>query len=215
MSYYHFSGIVYNSDDLVHFGIKGQKWGIRRFQNPDGTLTPQGKARYGTEVEKKAAKDAQRVSDAKAAYGEGAGTRRKLISEEIALKRKDPEYSKAFDEASKYVNVEKSLKRAENLHKNSGRFVRGRDISDRGYTYAKGAAKTIMKAGAAAASMYLSSTIYSDSLKAGLSSLGIRVSDKAIQKAIMTVGGISTAAIVGKGIKDADAYSYYNRNRKF
>ena len=31
---------------LAHFGIKGQKWGIRRFQNPDGTLTPEGKRRY-------------------------------------------------------------------------------------------------------------------------------------------------------------------------
>ena len=26
----------------------GQKWGVRRYQNPDGTLTPEGKARYGT-----------------------------------------------------------------------------------------------------------------------------------------------------------------------
>lgn len=33
---------------LEHHGIKGQKWGIRRFQNPDGTLTPLGKKRYGT-----------------------------------------------------------------------------------------------------------------------------------------------------------------------
>ena len=34
------------SDELMHHGIKGQKWGIRRYQNPDGTLTAQGKARY-------------------------------------------------------------------------------------------------------------------------------------------------------------------------
>ena len=33
-------------DELYHHGIKGQKWGIRRFENPDGTLTPEGKARY-------------------------------------------------------------------------------------------------------------------------------------------------------------------------
>ena len=32
-------------DDLAHFGIKGQKWGIRRFQNEDGTRTPEGKKR--------------------------------------------------------------------------------------------------------------------------------------------------------------------------
>ena len=34
------------SSELYHHGIKGQKWGKRRFQNPDGTLTKEGKARY-------------------------------------------------------------------------------------------------------------------------------------------------------------------------
>lgn len=33
------------SDYIYHHGIKGQKWGVRRFQNPDGTLTSAGKAR--------------------------------------------------------------------------------------------------------------------------------------------------------------------------
>lgn len=32
---------------LYHHGIKGQKWGVRRFQNEDRTLTPAGKERYG------------------------------------------------------------------------------------------------------------------------------------------------------------------------
>lgn len=32
---------------LVHHGIEGQKWGRRRYQNPDGTLTAEGKLRYG------------------------------------------------------------------------------------------------------------------------------------------------------------------------
>lgn len=32
--------------ELYHWGIKGQKWGVRRYQNKDGTLTPAGKKRY-------------------------------------------------------------------------------------------------------------------------------------------------------------------------
>lgn len=32
--------------ELYHHGIKGQKWGVRRFQNKDGSLTPEGKKRY-------------------------------------------------------------------------------------------------------------------------------------------------------------------------
>lgn len=33
-------------EELYHHGIKGQRWGVRRFQNPDGTLTEAGKKHY-------------------------------------------------------------------------------------------------------------------------------------------------------------------------
>ena len=34
------------NNELRHYGILGMKWGVRRFQNKDGTLTPAGKRRY-------------------------------------------------------------------------------------------------------------------------------------------------------------------------
>lgn len=33
--------------ELYHSGVKGMKWGIRRYQNADGTLTEEGRERYG------------------------------------------------------------------------------------------------------------------------------------------------------------------------
>lgn len=58
-----------NDNELAHYGLKGMKWGIRRFQNEDGTLTEAGKRRYGVSASgemsykglKKYKKDVQRT----------------------------------------------------------------------------------------------------------------------------------------------------------
>lgn len=60
--------VLVHSDDICHHGIKGQKWGVRRFQNEDGTRTLKGKQRYSKasetpkKVEKTAKKDTKRIS---------------------------------------------------------------------------------------------------------------------------------------------------------
>lgn len=88
-----------DKNSLGHSGVKGQKWGVRRYQNEDGTLTEEGKRHYGyydrpdgtkdyKRLQKDAQKDAREWARAKAYYGEGAGTRRKLLKNALSEKMK-------------------------------------------------------------------------------------------------------------------------------
>lgn len=49
------------NDYLVHHGILGQRWGIRRYQNPDGSLTPAGQKRRDKKDNKWVNKNAKKI----------------------------------------------------------------------------------------------------------------------------------------------------------
>ena len=54
-------------NELQHFGIKGMKWGVRRYQNKDGSLTPAGKKRYDETDEEREKKEKSKKTKAKVA----------------------------------------------------------------------------------------------------------------------------------------------------
>lgn len=57
--------IKFSNNDIQHHGIEGQKWGNRRWQNKDGSLTPEGYVHYYGESKKRYAKALQKKKDIK------------------------------------------------------------------------------------------------------------------------------------------------------
>lgn len=104
---------------LEHYGVKGMKWGQRNAR-------PGGVTRR---VDKEARKDAEELVRAKAFYGTGAGTRRKLINQTISGKEKRiPGYREALDahvsnqDTSKHASkAVKERKRTDRVDKNKQR----------------------------------------------------------------------------------------------
>lgn len=77
-----------DDSQILHFGVKGMRWGVRKTSTPGVSKSTDRAAR----------KDAQEFSRAKMFYGDGAGTRRKLIKTQVESRsKKDPAYKKAFD----------------------------------------------------------------------------------------------------------------------
>lgn len=84
------------SSVLEHAGIKGQKWGVRRFQNEDRTWTEAGKKRYGKKTgflqrasEKRTAKKAKKEADKRAKIAEKYEKERKLREKEEAKRAEE------------------------------------------------------------------------------------------------------------------------------
>lgn len=124
------------NDELYHHGILGQKWGVRRFQNADGSYTPAGEKRYGGN--KKTAKQyTKRLNDVDQAMAfnlrdrkDATDAKNMLLTKQAKLQKKGKdlkekqlnqikEYDKKIKEAEK--NYQKGKKECAALVKKAAK----------------------------------------------------------------------------------------------
>lgn len=138
------------TNSLCHFGIKDQKWGIRRYQNADGSLTPAGKARYAKTEMKTAEKEYRKEFDNAYNYNRNHPIKSnftkkgKAISENnwYRVDSKEEDYDKAID---KYHAARKESRKADkaklkeawdNADKKKLAIAAGTTVAAAGFAYA-------------------------------------------------------------------------------
>lgn len=98
-------------DYLAHWGVKGMRWGVRRYQNKDGTLTPAGQKRYNKEMtklkaEEKVLKNKQKTQ----AKINKLEEKRRSVNEQKRNIGKKPGLNKSSDSADQQTDKKKSVK---------------------------------------------------------------------------------------------------------
>lgn len=120
--------MYYESENyLAHHGIKGQKWGVRRFQNADGTRTAAGRKR------EKANREAEHDKLVKSTNAKELYKNRKQLSD------------KELQDRLNRLRNEQALEQMAHAKKNEGKRVAKQILADSGKEILKETAKTTMK----------------------------------------------------------------------
>ena len=105
--------VIIKESELYHHGIKGMKWGIRRFQNPDGTYTEAGKRlRQRQANSAKARQEAREARQERRTIAKEAREERRTIAKEAREERRR-EAAAAKEQKRIEAEEAKELKAAE------------------------------------------------------------------------------------------------------
>ena len=108
----------FESNYLAHYGILGMKWGVRRYQNADGSLTAAGKERYGGEGKLSGAGEAisKRAKAARNILRSDSGSRSSKALKEARRKDMDElstqelrDINNRLNEEQRYLNLTRGM----------------------------------------------------------------------------------------------------------
>lgn len=200
-----------DANTLMHFGIKGMRWGVRRYQNKDGTLTPAGKRRYADDPKARSAVEAAKknVKKANADYAKATNEYNKKTLGGLVYNKEATQ--NLLDSSRKVKYAKEDLKDAKTKlkipsKKSKRELALEQEYQNKGYSaeeaelaaYKRAKAEKVLKVVAAGA------------LAAGVAYAGYRYYDRNIDKTLKVGTVLQNISVNGnKGVEDA-FYAAYN-----
>lgn len=176
------------NNSLQHHGVKGMKWGIRRYENKGGSYTLTGAKHFrGFEKDYDAAN--AKYKSAKQAYKDGTGSKGTMQEAKVARKVAKQNLNRAYDQ----------VKRDYKADKGKNRYQMGQTITGRGAA----AARILLSAGLVAAtakSAYDRADISTKTLKTVMTGTAVLSGAVMAKQAINTIG-------------DSQLRAYYSHSR--
>lgn len=191
-------------NELYHHGILGQKWGIRRYQNSDGSYTNEGLRRYNI-VKEKYDKSQNKLSDVKAKYKSGEASKDDLRN----AKKENKKLKKSLNQHYK------QLKKDEQADKGKALYAEGKSIF--GERLKVNLAAVLAEIGTLAVSSIVGNALTNSGATLTNKVLGTLGPQELGQIANLGISAVGSAAVTGyalkKGLNERNLRSYYGHSR--